>query len=350
MRTTQEMMPAMAARRRLRATSSHLRNRAPAQPRACAEATAATTTVDAQHAPSLQRHGSRDPIDPSIPQLSTEMSNAALRAQFEAEGFVHVKGLLTPEEAAEMERELVHFIDDLLPTSSVGAYYHDASDPRSVFQIDTMADHPYFDRLMNGARGQSKINDVVEVLFGERAVGLVHFFDRIPGEEGQHDTPPHQDAAYSSQLCTAWVAVDPADEENGCMRYSIGSHLRSFPGMPAGNGGGIRGSRPHPEGVPGFGQAMKPDDYREEDREHERAMVASPGDLIIHHPLTVHRADANKTTPAAPRSRRAVGCSYFGAQDREEYERINENMHQHDRSAGAPQPTADNTKPRERLV
>eukprot|EP01046_Picozoa_sp_COSAG06_P089229 COSAG06_NODE_35616_length_457_cov_20.930168_1_plen_40_part_10 len=40
----------MAARRRLRATSSHLRNRAPAQPRTSAKSTAATTTVDAQHA------------------------------------------------------------------------------------------------------------------------------------------------------------------------------------------------------------------------------------------------------------------------------------------------------------
>eukprot|EP01052_Picozoa_sp_SAG31_P063717 SAG31_NODE_22631_length_521_cov_1.215640_1_plen_107_part_10 len=107
---------------------------------------------------------------------------------------------------------------------------------------------------------------MVEVLFGERAVGLVHFFDRIPGEQGKHDTPPHQDAAYSSQVCTAWVAVDPADEENGCMRYSVGSHIRGFPDMPAGNGGGTRGTRPHPTGVPGFGLALNPDDYRAEDR------------------------------------------------------------------------------------
>ena len=88
-----------------------------------------------------------------------------------------------------MEAELTHFIDDVLPTSTVGAYLQDENDPSSVFQIDTMADEPYFDTLMNGDRGNSKINDVVEVLFGERAVGLVHFFDRIAGEEGAHDTP-----------------------------------------------------------------------------------------------------------------------------------------------------------------
>ena len=196
--------------------------------------------IDTSNAPSLQRHGSRDPVPASIPQITPSMTNLELRRQFEEEGFVHIKGLFTRSEAQEMERELERFIADVLPTSGVGAYYHDEADPNTLFQIDTMADEPYFDTLMNGARGQSKVNDVVEVLFGERAVGLVHFFNRIPGEVGSHETPPHQDAAYSSQLCTAWVAVDAADEENGCMRYSVGSHLRDLPGLPVANGGGPR--------------------------------------------------------------------------------------------------------------
>lgn len=306
-----------------------------------------SATVDTSNAPSLERHGSRDPVPQAIPQITPAMTNLELRRQFEEEGFVHIKGLFTRSEALEMERELQHFIADVLPSSTVGAYYQNASDPSSVFQIDTMADEPYFDKLMNGARGESKVNDVVEVLFGERAVGLVHFFNRIPGEAGAHDTPPHQDAAYSSQLCTAWVAVDAADEENGCMRYSIGSHLRDLPGLPVGNGGGPRGSRPHPEGVPGFGLALKPSDYRAEDRETERAMVADPGDLIIHHPLTVHRAGGNRTAGENARQRRAVGCSYFAAGDREEYDRINRNMHSKQRTR---QPTAESVKVPNRLV
>jgi len=272
------------------------------------------------------------------------MTNLELRQQFEEQGFVHIKGLFTQAETQEMERQLEHFIADVLPTSTVGAYYHDEADPSTVFQIDTMADEPYFDTLMNGDRGKSKVNDVVEVLFGERAVGLVHFFNRIPGEAGSHATPPHQDAAYSSQLCTAWVAVDAADEENGCMRYSVGSHLRDLPGLPVGNGGGPRGSRPHPEGVPGFGLALKPADYRSEDRATERAMVATPGDLIIHHPLTVHRADGNKTSGENARQRRAVGCSYFAAKDGGEYERINRSMHSSHKNGQA---TAEST---DRLV
>jgi phytanoyl-CoA hydroxylase len=280
------------------------------------------------NAPSLRRLvEARGPVDLSIPQIDPARSNVQLRAQFEAEGFLHIKGLFSPSEVREMERELVHFIEDVLPVGRVGAYYHDESDPKTLFQIDTMAGEAYFDRLMNGLRGESKVNDLVELLFGERAVGLVHFFDRIAGEEGQHDTPPHQDAAYSSQVCTAWVAVDAADEENGCMRYSVGSHLRGFDGMPAGNGGGVRGARPHPEGVPGFGLALRARDYRAEDRAMERAIVAQPGDLIVHHPLLVHRAEPNRTRGSSARRRRAVGCSYFCSADREEYLRINANMH-----------------------
>ena len=104
-------------------------------------------------------------------------------------------------------------------------------------------------------------------------------------------------------------------------------------------------SRPHPEGVPGFGLALKPSDYRPEDRATERAMVATPGDLIIHHPLTVHRATGNKTSGESARQRRAVGCSYFAARDREEYERINRSMHS--KREGGGQPTAEGT---DRLV
>jgi hypothetical protein len=124
---------------------------------------AAAGDVDTSHAPSLERHGSRTPVDPAIPQIIPAMTNEALRAQFEVEGCIHIKGLFTAAEAKQMEAELVHFIDDVLPTSTVGAYYHDAADPSTVFQIDTMADEPYFDTLMNGGRGQSKVNDVVEV-------------------------------------------------------------------------------------------------------------------------------------------------------------------------------------------
>ena len=41
-------------------------------------------------------------------------------------------------------------------------------------------------------------------------------------------TPPHQDGYYfllqpPGQAVTMWLALDAADEENGCLRYVLGS-------------------------------------------------------------------------------------------------------------------------------
>ena len=46
---------------------------------------------------------------------------------------------------------------------------------------------------------------------------------------GGQDKPPHQDQSYfrvvpEDSLVTAWIALDAATEENGCMRYVPGSH------------------------------------------------------------------------------------------------------------------------------
>ena len=94
---------------------------------------------------------------------------------------------------------------------------------------------------------------------------------------------------------TMWMALDDVDEENGCVRYVRGSHTR--------------GMRPHgrtetlgfSQGITDFGQAL--------DARDEVACPARPGDLLAHHALTIHRADANAS---ATRTRRALGFIYYG--------------------------------------
>ena len=57
----------------------------------------------------------------------------------------------------------------------------------------------------------------------------------------------------------------------------------------------------------GFSQGIS--DYpTKEDLAREVAYHARPGDLLVHHALTVHRADGNRSTH---RSRRALGLIYF---------------------------------------
>src|SRR5690606_14174356 len=66
----------------------------------------------------------------------------------------------------------------------------------------------------------------------------------------------------------------------------------------------------------GFSQAIT--DYGEEGNiADEAAFPAKPGDLLIHHSMTIHRADGNKSET---RSRKALGFIYFGESSKEDLE------------------------------
>lgn len=70
-----------------------------------------------------------------------------------------------------------------------------------------------------------RVLDVLEALIGPDVMAMQSmFFLKFPGGEGQGY---HQDSYYiptvPDTLCGAWLAVDRADEENGCMWFTPGS-------------------------------------------------------------------------------------------------------------------------------
>jgi phytanoyl-CoA hydroxylase len=102
---------------------------------------------------------------------------------------------------------------------------------------------------------------------------------------------------------TMWLALDEVTEENGCVRYVSGSHLR--------------GLRTHERTKTlGFSQGIP--DYGIEDRKNEVAIPARPGDLLVHHSLLIHRAEANKSN----RKRRALGLIYYSSNAKEDAGRV----------------------------
>ena len=98
-----------------------------------------------------------------------------------------------------------------------------------------------------------------------------------------------------------WLALEEVDEENGCVRYVRGSHLKAM--------------RPHGRTkTAGFSQGIT--DYgTDNDRSNEVAIPATAGDLLIHHAMTIHRADGNQS---ATRTRRALGFIYFSVAAKED--------------------------------
>jgi phytanoyl-CoA hydroxylase len=125
-----------------------------------------------------------------------------------------------------------------------------------------------------------------------------------------HPTPPHQDNYYFNlsppRVLTIWLALDPVDAENGCLRYVAGSHRQ--------------GVRPHAASkLLGFSQQIS--DYGPQDEAAEAPVQLQRGDAVAHHGNTIHRADANRS---ASRPRRAFAMVMRGAscrRDEEQYAR-----------------------------
>ncbi|HEX6970741.1 MAG TPA: phytanoyl-CoA dioxygenase family protein [Limnochordia bacterium] len=85
-----------------------------------------------------------------------------------------------------------------------------------------------------------RILDVLEALIGPDVLALqTMLFLKGPGKPGQGY---HQDSFYipthPDTLCGAWLAIDPADEENGCLWMTVGSqHEPVYPPADPSRGG-----------------------------------------------------------------------------------------------------------------
>ena len=79
----------------------------------------------------------------------------------------------------------------------------------------------------------------------------------------------------------------------------------------------MNGMRPHGRTQTlGFSQGIT-DFGKGSDQRDEVPCPARPGDLLAHHALTIHRAEANSS---ATRNRRALGFIFYGKSAHEDFE------------------------------
>ena len=227
---------------------------------------------------------------------------ADLRRKFLLEGYVALPGFLRPNDVEVLLDNVRQFIQAVVPNMPrEHVFYEDRERPETLKQLQAMhLYHDYFAGLFAG----SQFEQLASKLLGDEVVGQnLQFFNKPPGV-GQ-PTPAHQDGYYfmlaPCEAVTMLLALDVVDEENGCVRYVQSSHQK--------------GMRPHGRTqVLGFSQGII--DYpRAEDLAKEVSMPAKPGDLLVHHALTIHRADANRSTN---RSRRALGFIYYAQRAKED--------------------------------
>ncbi len=194
--------------------------------------------------------------------------------------------------------------------------------PISIFSADEIADiRSYFDDLLDqviAAGGTSysissahlkygrvhdiltdqRIVDQVADLLGDNVIGWgSHFFCKLPNDG--KSVAWHQDASYwplsPSKAVTVWLAIDDADQENGCMKFIAGSHHHGHMTY--------RPSGSHEDNV--LNQTI-------DDPEQYGDVVFDPlaaGSVSIHSDLLLHGSEANES----PRRRCALTLRYCAA-------------------------------------
>ncbi|WP_406698991.1 phytanoyl-CoA dioxygenase family protein [Singulisphaera sp. Ch08] len=216
------------------------------------------------------------------------------KSRYDEDGFVVVRQWLSPGEFAELRDHVDRYIREVVPgLPDADAFYEDRSRPETLKQLQRMEQDSFFADYRHHPAWKA----IAEGLLGEPAhADGVEWFNKPIGTH--HVTPPHQDNFYfclrPPQVLTVWLALDPVDEENGCLRYVRGSQRR--------------GIRPHRRtSTLGFSQEVA--DYGDADRADEVAVPLQPGDVVIHHGDTIHRADANRS---ATRHRRSFAMVFKG--------------------------------------
>jgi phytanoyl-CoA hydroxylase len=241
-----------------------------------------------------------------------------LQTPFERDGFVHVKGFLSPSELADVRRRVERYKVEIAPTlESYRVLYDVEGGVRSIKQmVDLDKADPCFADLIDGDGRR-----LATALLGEDALPqTVEYFDKGPGIG--KPTPPHQDGYYfclkPNHAVTVWVALDDCDEENGCMSYVSGSHRNGIIDH-------------HASGVVGFSQGL---DYAPSPGEKLFVAKGGAGDCFAHHSVTIHLAGANRSD----RHRQSLGMIYYGRsahRDEDAFARYKANVEQQRKQYGA---------------
>jgi phytanoyl-CoA hydroxylase len=204
-----------------------------------------------------------------------------MRDEFDANGFCVVHDVFSAAEIATISAEVDRVIEgsaSYLPAEEI--IYEPGTETRRVRNAFRL--HLYNDAFL-GAAKQPKLIGAIQTLLGRnlRLYGSQVFAK--PPRVGTA-VPRHQDMAYwpfePHEMISAWIAIDDSTIENGCVRYSAGSHR--FGLLPHGR-----------SGVAGNSLGMLDSPTIASLPEH--AAEVRKGSCILHHCLTVHRSEPNSS-------------------------------------------------------
>lgn len=134
----------------------------------------------------------------------------------------------------------------------------------------------------------ARVLDVMQAVMGEDVMLLsTHFFCKYPDPEAKAFVAWHQDITYWGLeppiAHTAWIAIDDADVENGCMRFIPGSHK---------NGIATHGKSMREGNLLSIDQEI-PDEYVDDGAAVDVTLKA--GQMSVHHGQLFHASNPNRS-------------------------------------------------------
>lgn len=222
--------------------------------------------------------------------------------RFAADGYLACPAFVAGAELQELRDNVERFLEEVVPRMPrEHVFYEDREDPTTLKQLQQMGRHdPWFERLLHAGRFRETAEQLLQ---GPVVPRNLQYFNKPPS--AGRPTPPHQDGYYfmlqPCEAVTMWLALDEVDEDNGCVRYVKGSHRLGM------REHGRTRTLGFSQGIVGYPTTA--------DLAHEVPLPAHPGDVLIHHALTIHRADGNRSPD---RSRRALGLIYYSERARED--------------------------------
>lgn len=199
-------------------------------------------------------------------------------AGYRRDGVVRVPRLLSQNDVADVRDALARYIRHVVPHLPGGDLVREADGVavRNLWRME------HYDDFFAALGNREDILRVVGALLGgDPVLCAVETFNK-PARHGS-GVPQHQDNAYFCQdppdMCTVWVAIDPAIAENGPVQYARGTTHTLLPHKAS--------------GIPGNSMVMS--EIREFPPEQVATAILEPGDAMIHHCQTVHWSTPNHT-------------------------------------------------------
>lgn len=202
---------------------------------------------------------------------------------FAIDGFIILRQCITATEARALGDEIDGLHERMAsdPLSGARVSWEDGTGPRRIVQLmDSELVSPGIEALTRDPR----LLDPVASLLGD---DVLLFHSKLMMKSARHGgvTPWHQDWGYWSRHSrepshvNAMLAIDAMDDDNGCIRFVVGSHQR----------GPIAHHRDPTRtafhiGLPEPG----PDEVVE-------AVHLQPGDVVLFGALVVHGSQANRS-------------------------------------------------------